>query len=75
MCDFQGRRLIATSDAAQATDQSVEVAVFHAIDAPQVRKHPVARLAHLVAVGLDDLQVAPLTALIDPNKHAYKIRV
>jgi hypothetical protein len=32
-----------------------------------------ARLAVLIAVGFDNLQIAALTAFVDPHKHTYTI--
>jgi hypothetical protein len=49
------------------------MAFFHSIDAPKVGNHAMARLAVLITVGFDNLQVAALTAFVDPHKHAYMI--
>ena len=46
---------------------------FHSIDAPKVGNHAMARLAVLIAVGFDNLQIAALTAFVDPDKHTYMI--
>jgi hypothetical protein len=49
------------------------MAFLHSIYAPKVGNHAMARLAVLIAVGFDNLQVAALTAFVDPNKHTYRI--
>ena len=59
--------------AAQASDQRIEMAILHSVDPAKVSNNPMARLTRLVAIRLDELQVAPFTAFADPNKHAYRI--
>lgn len=49
------------------------MAFLHSIYAPKVGDNAMARLAVLVAVGFDNLQVAALTAFVDPYKHTYMI--
>ena len=73
MSDPEPGRLVASGGAAEPPDQGVEVTVLHAVDAPEIGDHPVAGLASLVAVGLDDLEIAPPTALVDAHEHNYLI--
>ena len=49
------------------------MAFLHSIYAPKVGDNAMARLAVLVAVGFDNLQVAARTTFVDPHKHAYMI--
>ncbi len=62
---------VAPGRAAKTPDRGIEVTAFHAVDAPEIGDRPVAGLAGLVAVGLDDLEIAPPAALVDAHKHAY----
>jgi hypothetical protein len=66
-------RFVAPGRPAEPPDQGIEVTIFHAVDAAEIGDDPVPRFACLVAVGLDDLQVAPPAALVDAHEHAYII--
>ena len=68
-------RLIAPCHTTEPTDQGIEMAVFHGVDAAEIGNDPVSRLSCRVAIGLNDLQVAPLTASIDAHEHDYRIRL
>ncbi|OIQ69090.1 hypothetical protein GALL_493100 [mine drainage metagenome] len=71
--DRQSRRLIAACHLAEAADQGVKMTVFHAVDATKIGDDAAARLAGLVAEGLDNLQISPPATLCDPNEHPYKM--
>lgn len=73
MGDLELCRLIAPGRTTEPPDQRVEIAVFHAIDAPEIGDDPVPRFASLVAVGLDHLQIAPPTAFVDAHEPTYRI--
>jgi len=53
--DFNRQRADVLSHLAEASDQGVKMAFFHAVDATEIGNHAIARLAGLVAIGLGDL--------------------
>ena len=57
--DLELCRRVAPGRTTEPPDQGVEMAIFHAVDAPEIGDDPVPRLSGLIAVGLDHLQVAP----------------
>ena len=73
MGDFDPGGLLAPCRTAEPPDQGVELAAVLVIEAPEVGHDAMPRPARLVAVGLDDLQVAPSPALVDAHEHAYRI--
>ena len=72
--DIELCRRVAPGRTTEPPDQGVEMAIFHAVDAPEIGDDPVPRFSGLVAVGLDHLQVAPPAALVDAQENNYSLQ-
>jgi hypothetical protein len=69
-----GGILDAPHGAVQAIDQRIELAAVQPVKPPKVRDHLDAHLASLVAMALDELQIAPAARLRDARVHGPTLR-
>jgi hypothetical protein len=63
--------LLAPGRTTEPSDQSIELAAILVVEAPEIGHDTMPRRARFVAVGLNDLEVAASTALVDAHNHAY----
>ena len=71
VADLDPGRHLAPRRTAKPPDQGIELAAILVVEAPEIGQDAMPRLAGLVAIGLDDLQVTPPSAPVDAHEHAY----